>query len=62
MPHLAPIASALRTSVALATPAGAALAPTELRISRAADASQARSTALLKRLVAQNSGTFNTAG
>lgn len=62
MPHLAPIASALLLSVALATPAGAALAPTELRISRAADASQARSTALLKRLVAQNSGTFNTAG
>jgi len=62
MPHLAPIASALLLSLALATPTRAALAPTELRISRAADASQARSTALLKQLVAQNSGTFNTAG
>lgn len=62
MPHLAPIASALLLSLAFATPARTALAPTELRISRAADASQARSTTLLKQLVAQNSGTFNTAG
>jgi glutamate carboxypeptidase len=62
MPNLAPLACALLLSLALAAPTRAALAPTELRISRAADASQARSAALLKQLVEQNSGTFNLAG
>jgi len=46
----------------LAAPAAARLAPAEQRIVRTVDAEQARTVALLERLVNQNSGSLNLAG
>jgi glutamate carboxypeptidase len=46
----------------LATPAAAKLAPAEQRIVRTVDSEQARTLALLERLVNQNSGSLNLAG
>src|SRR3954466_11367211 len=52
----------LLAALILATPAAAALSPAERRIAATVDAEQARTVALLERMVNQNSGSMNLAG
>ena len=49
-------------TIALSSPAAAALSPAEQVMIRTVDAEQARTTAMLQRWVDQNSGTMNVAG